>query len=50
MPTDFSFLKKITVAQITLIYYSIFTCLSITVTVFGNKTDQTHESLLLTII
>ena len=42
MLTDSSFLKKITTAQITLIYPCILANLSITITIFTNKTDQTH--------
>ena len=49
MPTDFSSLKKIITAQITLTYPCIFASLSIITTIFANKTDQTHKSSLLTI-
>ena len=49
MLTDSSSLKKITTAQITLTYPCISASLSITVTIFANKTDQTYKSLLLTI-
>ena len=49
MLTDSLFLKKITTAQITLTYPCISATLSITITIYANKTDQTNKSLLLTI-
>ena len=48
--TDSSCLKEITTAQIILTNPCISTSLSIIITIFVNKTDQIHKSLLLTII
>ena len=50
MPIDSSSLKEIKTAQITLTCPCISIFISITVTIFANKTDQTHKSLLSTMI
>ena len=49
MLTDSLSIKENTIAQITLTYSCISASLSIIVTIFANKTNQTHKSLLLTI-